>query len=207
MSGEGRGNASENPPERGFLRARLPALVLEAAMVVFAVLVALGVEEWREERQRAEFADRVRASVEREVEANIEELRTTAPELQRAVERMAEALRADDVSLLSGTVSMTLPDFSSAAWRAAQSSEAARDLDYDWLIGVSRAYEAYDMYRNIGDALVDKMGDFMVGEPTLDEIAAVQGRLLVLVTVHGQVLERLENVAAAEEADLAAPGS
>lgn len=206
MSGEESGNASQSPPERGFLRARLPTLVLEAAMVVFAVLVALGVEEWREERQRAEFADRVRASVEREVEANIEELRTTGPDLERTAERMAEVLREGDLSLL-GNVSMTLPDFSAAAWRAAQASEVARDLDYEWLIGVSRAYEAYDIYRNVGDAVVDKMSDFIVGEPTLDEIAAVQGRLLILVEVQAQVLRMLEDVSPGEASDVAAPGS
>jgi hypothetical protein len=43
------------------LLTKLPELALEAAMVVFAVLVALGVEGWNDERQMREFADRARA--------------------------------------------------------------------------------------------------------------------------------------------------
>jgi len=194
MSRDDVGQARDTARGSGAALRRLPALLLEAAMVVFAVLVALGVEEWREGRQRAEFAARVRASVEREIEANLDEFETSGVGLERTARQMAEALRAEDVSLLRGHIELTLPDFSSAAWRAAQASEVTRELDFDWLIDVSRAYEAYDTYRRIGDAVIDKLSDVMVGDPTLDEIAAVQGRLLILVSVHGQVVERLELV-------------
>jgi hypothetical protein len=143
----------------GFLIARLPALALEALMVVFAVLVALGVEEWREQRQMAAFAERVRSAVLAEVD-----------------------------------LSLTLPEFSSAAWSAAQASQVAPHLDYEWMIAVSRAYESYAIYSRISERVIDAMSLVMSGEPTLDGIRAIHGRLLVLIDVHGQVMERLELV-------------
>ena len=63
------------------VRWRLAELATEAMMVVFAVLVALGVEEWRQERQLRAFADRARAAVDLEIEQNLEQLRSHASDL------------------------------------------------------------------------------------------------------------------------------
>jgi len=63
------------------LLTKLPELALEAVMVVFAVLVALGVEEWSDERQMREFADRARAGVIVEMRANLDEFQETGPNL------------------------------------------------------------------------------------------------------------------------------
>ena len=56
-------------------RARVMELALEATMVVFAVLVALALEEWRQERRLQGFADRARSSVVAELEANLHPIR------------------------------------------------------------------------------------------------------------------------------------
>lgn len=62
-------------------RWKLAELATEALMVVFAVLVALGVEEWREERQLRAFADRARMAVDLELEQNLDEFRSDGPDL------------------------------------------------------------------------------------------------------------------------------
>ena len=53
---------------------RLGALLMEAFMVVFAVLVALGVDQWREDRDVAAQVARAEAGVEAELRANQAEL-------------------------------------------------------------------------------------------------------------------------------------
>jgi hypothetical protein len=174
------------------LRSTVPGLALEALMVVFAVLVALGFEEWRDERQMRQFADRVHAAVIAEVQANLEEFRTTGPGLRSTQALLSEVLSKRDISALEDRFSLTFPDFSSAAWRAAQASQAAPYLNYDWVIQVSRAYEAYDIYARIADQIIDATSSIMGGSPTLDGIGAIQGRLVILTEVHRQVEERLE---------------
>jgi hypothetical protein len=178
----------------GFLIARLPALALEALMVVFAVLVALGVEEWREQRQMADFAERVRSAVLAEVDANLEELRATRQGLRTRSQVLGEVMAESDLSPLEGNLTLRLPEFSSAAWSAAQVSQVAPHLDYEWMIAVSRAYESYAIYSRISERVIDAMSLVMGGEPTLEGIRAIHGRLLVLVDVHDQVMERLEIV-------------
>ena len=174
------------------LRTRLPELVLEAVMVVFAVLVALGLQEWRDERQMQEFADRARAAVLAEIGANLEEFRNTGSGLSESVDRLGEVVREDDPSLLVDGISLTLPDISTAAWGAALVSQATPYFDYDWMIRVSRVYEVSDVYSTIADGLIDALSAVIGGRPTIEEINSVYGRLLILVSVHGEVEERLE---------------
>ena len=174
------------------LGTRLAELALEAVMVVFAVLVALGFEEWRDERQMQEFADRARTAVLAEVEANLEEFRTTETGLSESVDGLGEVVREDDPSLLVDGISLTLPDISTAAWGAALASQATPYLDYDWVIQVSRGYEAADLYSTMADGLIDALSSVIGGTPTIEEIKSVYGRLVILVGVHQQVQERLE---------------
>ena len=52
---------------------------------------------------------------------------------------------------------MRLPDTSSAAWSAAQASEAAPYFDYDWIIRVAQAYNILDAYERLRDQFLDSM--------------------------------------------------
>ena len=174
------------------LRTRLPELALEAVMIVFAVLVALGFEEGRDERQMQEFADRARAAVLAEIGANLEEFRDTGSGLSERVDGLGEVVREGDPSLLVDGISLSLPDVSTAAWGAALASQATPYLDYDWVIRVSRAYEVSDVYSTIADGLIDALSPVIGGKPTIEEINSVYGRLIILASVHQEVEERLE---------------
>jgi len=174
------------------LRSRLPELAIEAAMVVFAVLVALGVEEWREERQLREFADRARGAVAAEVGANLEELRSTGAALDSTATLLSRVVRENDVSLLTGGLALVLPDFSAAAWRTAQTSQASAYLDYDWMIEVSRAYELIEFYSSVATQVVEAMSVIIMRAPTVEGLNSISGRLVVLTGLHGQLEERLE---------------
>ena len=181
------------------MRSRFADLALEAVMVVFAVLIALGVEEWREERQLREFAGRARDAVVAEMRANLEEYHGAAASLDSVRNVLAEVVEKGDASLLEGDLSITLPEASSAAWRAAQASQASAFLDYDWVIRVSRAYEVTATYQRIAETLIDDMGVLIGSGPSEETLAIILGRLTILIGVHGQASERLENVLAEED--------
>ena len=134
-------------------RARwdLGAMAAEALMVVFAVLVAFGVEEWREERQLRQFAASARAAIELEMQENLDEFRSSQPSLRSLLQRIAVFVQAEDESDpvfgdRSFEISLSLPNVSSAAWRTAQTSEAAPYFDYDWIIQVSQVYDILAAY-------------------------------------------------------------
>ena len=188
------------------VRWRLAELATEAAMVVFAVLVALGVEQWREERQLRAFADRARAAVDLEIQQNLDEFRRTGTGLTDGRERTGTALRAllqvQRGEMVSGSVELDLgldlPDISTAAWRVAQASQAAPYFDYDWVIERARLYDDIERYLDVTDEVMrdlSALAGSMVAQDVDTSVAALQplfGRLEILGQVHAHLQEGME---------------
>jgi hypothetical protein len=97
------------------LREKLPELLLEAASVVFAVLLALAVDEWRETRSRNALAARARASILEEIRGNATELRNTRDNNRALLRHVEEALlqinqkRNTSLQLISRSLSSPPP--------------------------------------------------------------------------------------------------
>lgn len=173
---------------------QLRSIAIEATMVVFAVLVALAVDEWREERQLHDFADRARTAVVAEMRANLDEFDQTAAALESTVALLGEVVDGEDVSLLGGGLDVAFPEVSSAAWQAAQAGQAAPYLDYDWMIRAGRAYEVNRAYNRVADEAIDDMAAIIGSGPTLETLGRVYGRLVVLTGIHAQVQESYRRI-------------
>ena len=180
----------------GITRARVVGLMAEATMVVFAVLVALALEEWRQEQRLLQLAERAQASVVAEVEANLEELDGARPSLLRAQEALGEVLATEDLTLIGDELNLELPDLSSTAWEVAQGSEAAPYFEYEWVIRMARAHEILDVYSNATEEIIAGMATIIGHGATLEHIADVYGWLVIVNDVHGQTDERLRQVLA-----------
>ena len=102
------------------LRQKAPELALEAISVVFAVLVALAVDEWREERQYRELAERAVVAVAAEIESNRTELGGSLAENQALLERVREAAE-DTVLPPTFSVNYQYSLLSTAAWQTEHS--------------------------------------------------------------------------------------
>lgn len=177
------------------IRARGLTLLLEASMVVFAVLIALALEEWRQEQRLLEFADRAQAAVVAEVEANLQELDDTRDALLTMQGVLAAVLEAGDMAAMEGDLEIVLPELSHAAWEVAQGSEAAPYFEYEWVIEMARAYEVLDVYANSSDNVIAAVSQIIGRDPTVDHIADVFGWLAIINGLHEQAAERLRTVA------------
>lgn len=182
------------------LAKRVGAFAVEVGMVVFAVVVALWFEGWNEERELRERAVEARAAVEMEIRANLREFERTGDALDRTAGQLAAAIEAGTMASLEGSIEFELAEVSSAAWRAAQLSEGARYLDYDWLIAVSRAYEAHEVYRRLSDQAVDAVAQMVARGPDLDRVRGLYGPIVLLTDTHRQVEQRFRELAELDEA-------
>ncbi len=192
-------------------------MAAEALMVVFAVLIAFGVEEWREERQLRQFAASARAAIELEMQENLDEFRSSQPSLRSLLQRFALFVRAEDESdpvFDDGVfdISFALPNVSSAAWRTAQTSEAAPYFDYDWIIRVSQVYDILDAYERARDLMLDSMSPVLARGASdahpldfREDLYLLNGRLLLLDQAHAAIQEQMEELLADEEATASAP--
>ncbi|HYO12522.1 MAG TPA: hypothetical protein VE685_04925 [Thermoanaerobaculia bacterium] len=149
---------------QGRLREKLPELLLEAGSVVFAVLLALGVDEWRERRNQEALAERARASILEEIRANREELRGTQAanralfqKIEAALPRLAEdpGARLEEGSDVQFAITYQLALLSSAAWQTAQMTQAAHFMDYDQVTRISRVYDQQALYLNSQSGIVE----------------------------------------------------
>ena len=190
------------------LRRRLPEIALEAVMGVFAVFAAFGVEEWRDERQLRQFAAVAREAVETEIAENLEEFRTVGPVLGALTSQLDGLLQAardggveryDELSL-----GVRMPRTSTAAWRAAQASQAAPYFDYGWVIRVARVYELYQGYTDVRRQVVEEYGRIaarrasfqgMTPAEFIDVFEPLSGSLWTLGQLHREMQGGLENLA------------
>jgi hypothetical protein len=174
------------------LREKLPELLLEAASVVFAVLLALAVDEWRETRSREALAARARASILQEVRTNESELRGTR-EKNRALLRKIEAalprlLQRSDTSL---EFNFQVALLSSAAWNTTQMTQAANFLDFDWVRRVSILYELQGLYVTSQSAVVDRISGIseILDDDPRRMLTIIAERLRVALRLQDSLLE------------------
>lgn len=118
----------------------------------------------------------------------------TAPSLAATQTTLGQVVATGDLALLTNDVSFGLPEISSAAWSAAQSSEAGPYLDYDWVIQVARAYESHEIYANVSHDLISAMTRIIAPGPDPEAIEDIFGHLAILNHLHGQVAERFEAI-------------
>ncbi len=194
-----------------FRAARLPErlvdLSIQAVLIVFAVLLALGLEEWWGERELQAIAAEARLAVELEIENNLAELNGAEAGLTSgiaAVDRLVGLLRraqrdglpleALDESQVE--VDLPYPRISTAAWRVAQTSRAAPYLEYGWLIEQAKLYDSFERYAMVWDWIVEDAANVAgVGEDDVDvalaKVRRLQGHLIVLGRIHAALQERL----------------
>jgi hypothetical protein len=88
-------------------------------------------------------------------------------------------------------VNLELALLSSAAWRAAQSTEASRRMDYPWMLQISQTYELQAMYHEAQSATLEAVVRYRASVDAATRQAAARallGRIRVLTSL-GQSLE------------------
>lgn len=154
------------------IREKLPELMVEATMVVLAVLAALAVDEWREARQQEELANRAIAVIAAEIEANREELADAAESNAALLEEVVAADRAgelpDDFDL---TFEYSL--ISTSAWETAQVTQATHFMPLDRVQQLAKLYGLQALYQQSQDRVLAFIVD--VGPVARDDPHQIPG--------------------------------
>jgi hypothetical protein len=169
-------------------------MALEAFSVVFAVLVALGVDQWREDRENAQLADQAIQSIVTEIRSNQEEF-AAANEANRAViARLQEA--ASDPELRELGVQFEYSLLSEAAWQTAQMTRAAHFIEYETVQRVARLYDLQALFDE-GQAgmleFISGMGELASTEPTRIPVLML-GRLQVVMELGDGLTQAYDSV-------------
>lgn len=205
------GTGERVPRLRDRLRARLPEIALEAASVIFAVLLALGVNEWRQNRADAALAAHARQLVVEEVRQNRDEVaqtleshRALAVAIANTLERL-DAASADDEGDVSLAIDFVLMESSSAAWETAKVTEAMQHLDFVWVMRAARVYSLQELCATTQIGFLDTMASPSGphDEAPRRWFHSLSGRLHVIIGLEEGLLKAQDELLG----DAAEPGS
>lgn len=184
---------------RGRIGTALPRLALDVIGVIFAVMVALAADEWREDHELAQRAETAHGAVVAELRANREELDRTRESVDSTIAQVTAAARDIEAGgSPSLAVNLDLPSFSDAAWRITQMTDASSRLEFDWLTRVARVYAAQALYEDVRVEIVRTLGT--LGAPGPDPgITRLRNQLGIILQLHEQLIESYDAVLAREE--------
>jgi hypothetical protein len=139
------------------LADKLPEMLIEAASVVFALLFALALNQWNENRQIAARADAVRAAIRAELAENRKEIDAARPQLAAIRQHLGDVIDGKDPAQHELSVNLGVSLLSAAAWHAALATQATQTIDFKWMTTVAKVYELQDNYLRVQGATVDQL--------------------------------------------------
>lgn len=126
-------------------------LLTEFISVVFAVLLALGLNHWREANNDEKLAEKALVNIFLEIQSNqIDVLEEMASYKERLKEVKVYKDSYDKGESMRYSLGFNMPMLSDAAWNVANTTGAVKDFDQDLLLELSSIYTFQDMYLNNG---------------------------------------------------------
>jgi len=145
------------PSMRERLTEKLPEILIEAASVVLALLLALALNGWNENREMRARGDAARAAILAELRENRQEIQGAEPKLKEIVASLSAALSKDAPPTHELSINLGISLLSEAAWRAALATQASQTLDFSWMTRVAKVYELQESYQRAQGLAVDQL--------------------------------------------------
>ncbi len=159
------------------LSKRLPDILLESLFVVAALLGALALDEWREDKEKQELAKRAQIAILQEMKDNKNQLDKQRPKHEAMLKDLSEKLAAyekqeEKNADFDFNYSMVL--LTSAAWDTARMTQSAQFMPFEDVRDYSKIYsfqelfvenqqKLIEMIMQIGDLEDEEFGRFTKG--------------------------------------------
>jgi hypothetical protein len=145
------------------LSEKLPEILIEAASVVFALLLALALNQWNERRELHERGETVRAAIRAELAENRIEIDAARPALAEIRKRLRAVIDGSEVAEHELTVDLGVSLLSAAAWHASLATQATGTIDFKWITTVAKIYELQENYLHVQSTAVDQLTSIPAG--------------------------------------------
>lgn len=138
---------------------KLPELLIETVSVIFAVLLALMINQWQKNKDNDELLLRSLMGITTELENNLKDMQDNVPKHERVLQQLDEGINAlkskKDGVTVDTSVYYVL--FSASAWEAAKLSGAINQMKFEWIDKLSETYRLQALYENLQSQLVLQM--------------------------------------------------
>jgi hypothetical protein len=132
----------------------LPRVIFESALIVASILVALALDEWREDREDSETIQRALSSFLTEIQRNQVKVEEAAPFNQGLRLVMARHYRNRDIESVDEFVKMVGSYdpvmLQTTAWETALATGSLAKMDYELVSALSLTYNLQNRYLTTG---------------------------------------------------------
>ncbi|MBT4129904.1 MAG: hypothetical protein HOB84_13915 [Candidatus Marinimicrobia bacterium] len=124
----------------------------EMVSIIIGVLIALGVDEWNEDRQNQERARTALINIQNEAKMNLSILEVLHPRNMEAFAVVqTESSEDDSATIVPG---LQLQD---VAWKTLMSNGISVHVDYDELYQVAEIYSIQQIYKDFANQFVEQI--------------------------------------------------
>ena len=131
----------------------LPRVLFESMLIILSILVALGLDEWRDDRQNAENIDQALVNFIGEIQQNKARVEDAAPfnqGLRHVLNRRQQVKAIESVATFINIIESYNPVvLRSTAWETAIATGALAKLDYDLVSALSLTYSLQNRYQQV----------------------------------------------------------
>ena len=128
----------------------LPRVLFESALIVLSILVALGLDEWRENREDEETVQLALSNFVREIQQNQASVEDSAPFNQGLRSVLRNRYQTNDIGSVDEFVNMVesyAPAvLQSTAWETALATGSLAKMEYDLVSALSLTYSLQNRY-------------------------------------------------------------
>ena len=175
---------------------RIAELTLEAMLIVFAVIIALAVDQYWESHEEVELAETALLSIRSEIERNHEQLldnrednRSSARHTQTILQSIREGATDVPPALVDYSFSLIGDD----AWQTAQATRAIHFMDFSLVTQISQIYRIQEFFTARQDRVVDAVASFMEGQAAGSEtVGGYSTQLLISLQIECQLMTSYE---------------
>ena len=164
-----------------FPKAPIPwgLLLIEAVLVVLSVLLALGLNSWRENRLNTELSHRALNSIATEFSANCSRIQNILP-YHREVANENEQPNGLQIGLIRND-----------AWESARSTGAAAHIDYETASLIGQIYASQRDHRTLFQSYIEALFSDISNTGVIEEIHGTLDIVVIreLVRIQERLLE------------------
>lgn len=133
-------------------------LLTEFASVVFAVLLALGLNHWREAEAERKTAEKALVNIFLEIHTNQEDVADAIVTYQEDIEEVQVYKDSfDKGESMEYSLGFNIPLLSNSAWNVANTTGAIKDFELELLMELSEIYAFQEVYQRNGMAYLQSM--------------------------------------------------
>ncbi len=167
-------------------------IVFEFLSIVFAVLLALGLNSYKQSNDTKKKADVIKESIIKECQTNLEKITSVIEENKEYVAFLdsLSQLPSDQTSGFNFTYTFEL--LTASAWNIAQNTDAINILDQQFLLDAADIYEAQEFYMEFSKTVFNQVGIF-ISDVSNHEDGEIGNALIYYVTIMNESAIKVQN--------------